>query len=707
MKSVRLALVFSCLFCSHSVAEVIPLGGGALQSLPAVQPSVTTVIQSFQYILPSSFYGILVAFIICNLIFFAACRDQGQGYVVIALTLLGLHHILAVDLAIWRQEQLPWLASLLPSLLIGSSIAWLSFTLHFYEKLSDPPTAFIIKAVSILALTLMISLPFIPQTTAILIATGTLLSSYSLVLYVSIHSWKRRNSSPLYISSAIICLTIASTLGLANDYTQHFIELNVFAYIKLLTVLAALLLTMSLAVRFHRLLIVKNSLTQVTKNMLLDTANTFDRQLARRTEVLTNNQDNLIQEIQLQKVSLEDTLDQLKASNQLKDDFLNKISHEFKTPLNGILGPLQLVKQTSLNNEQKDYVLSALGSGQKLSQLIDDVLDLSQLNAGLIKLKKEPFSLHATISHVYNVFQQYANEKGLKYVLEYSPKMPQFVKGDQQRLSQVLEKLIANAVKFTAKGTIKITADVLESYGENVALLFRVSDTGIGIPQDMQDGIFESFRQVERFFSRQYEGTGIGLAISYHLVKQMGGNISVESSPGTGSTFQFTVHLPVVVRKNTTTTQSNIREIKQQRPLQGKLLVVEDNKVNQMVLLGLLKKMGLSADIADNGKIALQMLKIKHYDLILMDCQMPVMNGFETTRAIRHNEGDGSRIPVIAVTANSQASNKIECVDAGMDDFIPKPINTDALYHKLSEWLFGDKRDTKFGNANRSSPLAP
>ncbi|MBL4865549.1 MAG: response regulator [Pseudomonadales bacterium] len=703
MKGFWLTLLFGCSICSQSIAEI--------NSASTIGASVVfTNDYSFHLIIQSFFYGVLATFIICNLVFFIASRDKDQLYLIIALTSLGLHHLLAIDLHLWRQQQYPWLTNLLPSLLICSSIAWLSFTKHLYEIFIGRQTEFFIKAGSLLAVGLIFILPLIPINVATLIATSILLTAFGTTIYLSFKSWQRHNNSAVYILAATICLFVGSSLNLSIIQSPLNIEYGIITTIKLLTTLAALLITISLAVRSHQILILKNSFSDITRKMISETGTHFDQQLAQRTQVLTNNQDSLIQQIHQNKSSLEDTLEQLKASNQLKDDFLNKISHEFKTPLNGIQGSLQLTKQTTLDDEQKNYVLSALSSSQKLSHLIDDVLDLSQLNTGQLKLESQPFSLITTITQACAAFRKQAIDKGLQFELMLSPKIPKVVKGDQHRFSQIIEKLVSNAVKFTDRGQIKITANVLESYGNNVALIVRVNDTGIGIPKEMQEGIFESFRQVERFFSRQYEGTGVGLAISYYLVKQMGGNISVESTPNNGSTFQFTVNLPVVEKKNSSP-MNLLREIKKQRCLQGKLLVVEDNKVNQMVMLGLLKKMGLNVDVADNGKIALQMLAIKHYDLILMDCQMPVMNGFEATQAIRQTEGKVSHIPIIAVTANAQASDKIACIEVGMSDFLPKPIKADALYDKLSEWLFQDNPDLSIDlsippkySPNHSSP---
>lgn len=691
MKSIWLTLLVSCIFCPSLYAasgiEITTVAQQQMSSWPNLQAT-----------LQGSFYGILFTFIIYNLVLFISYRDKVQGYFALALTSLLLHHLMAVDLAFWRQQEHPWITSLLPSALICSSFAWLSFTHHLYEKLITRKIEIFLRVASAALICLIIVLPFTPLTAATLISTYILLATFAWTIYLSYQSWKRRNYSALYILSAMICLYIGSSLNLTVSSSPLLMGYDSVTTIKLLSTLATLLVTISLSVRFHQLQLFKNSLTQITKKILTETGENFHEQLAERTQTLTEQQDTLTQEIDEKNAKLKETLVQLKTSNQLKDDFLNKISHEFKTPLNGIHGSLELTNQTALNEEQQRYVVTALTSSQKLSKLIDDVLDLSQLSAGLIKLNKEPFSLKDALTEAYELFQLPAQDKGLELILEIPDDLPQTVIGDQYRISQVLEKLIANAVKFTSHGKIIISANLLESVGDSAALLFRVKDTGIGIPQDMQEGIFESFRQVERFFSRKYEGTGIGLAVSYHLVKQMGGNISVESLPTAGSTFQFTINLPVIEEKSITLAPKlKIEDRENVLPLKGKILVVDDNNVNQMVMLALLKKLGLYADIADNGKIALQMLTIKHYDLVLMDCQMPVMNGFEATKAIRAKSGKDSRIPIIAVTANTQSSDKTACFEAGMNDFIPKPIKADSLYHKLSEWLIQDDEHSKSG----------
>jgi PAS domain S-box-containing protein len=361
-----------------------------------------------------------------------------------------------------------------------------------------------------------------------------------------------------------------------------------------------------------------------------------------------------------------------------KQQFLSNMSHEIRTPMNAIIGFTKVVLKTDLSEKQKEYLTAIKMSGDALIVLINDILDLAKVDAGKMTFEKIPFKLKSSISSMLHLFETKIQEKNLKLVTEYDPNIPSILVGDPVRLHQIILNLVSNAVKFTSKGKITVGVRLIDENEENTTVEFSVTDTGIGIPEEKTTKIFDNFQQASSGTSRIYGGTGLGLAIVKQLVEPQGGTINVESEVGVGTTFSFRLNfqktnLDAELDTEILELDSEINNIK--------VLVVEDIPLNQLLMKTLLDDFGFERDIAENGKIAVEKLKEKDYDVILMDLQMPVMNGFETTEYIR--ETLNSQIPIIALTADVTTVDLAKCKAVGMNDYIAKPVDERLLYSKI------------------------
>jgi signal transduction histidine kinase/response regulator RpfG family c-di-GMP phosphodiesterase len=395
------------------------------------------------------------------------------------------------------------------------------------------------------------------------------------------------------------------------------------------------------------------------------------------------------------------------SSIKVKEIFLANMSHEIRTPMNAILGFTRLLFETELSKEQKGFIDAIHFSGENLLVIINDILDLSKLQSGKMTIEKCEFNVYDLINGIVTVLRPKAQEKGLKLMSMIHSMVPSMIIGDPVRLNQILTNLITNAIKFTEKGTVSIDVNAFATTEhEEISLEFKVKDSGIGIPIDKQPQIFESFVQASADTTRKYGGTGLGLSIVKSLVALQDGKITLESQPGQGST--FTVHIPFIKSKTSKNSSSDsaVVESNTLEHIRGSaILVVEDNPVNQLLVKKVLGKTGCNVDIASNGIEGLELIKTKRYDVILMDIQMPEMDGYQTTYHIRNNLPQAlSGIPIIALTAHAFGPDVTKCIAAGMNDYISKPFKAEDLYAKISKHCQKEER-ARIINLNQSNEV--
>ncbi len=382
-------------------------------------------------------------------------------------------------------------------------------------------------------------------------------------------------------------------------------------------------------------------------------------------------------------------------ANAAKSRFLAAVSHEMRTPLNGIMGMAQVLQRSALDTEQRAQVGIIASSSRHLQSVIGDLLDLSRIEFGKLVFDERAFALRDMVDEVAALLQPVAEEKGLRFALAFDSRLPAEIVGDPSRIKQVLHNLLGNAIKFTSQGHVRLTVDRVDvDPQEPVMLRFGVQDSGEGVPAALAERIFDAFEQGPTANTRGRLGTGLGLTISRRLARAMGGDVVCEIHEGRGARFAFAMPLCLVpTSSHVAADPADTPNAPQDAPLSplpalaGRVLVVDDNPVNALVASAMLERAGLAADVVEDGLSAVQRMQAGGYDLVLMDCQLPVLDGWQATRRYRAVESPGRRLPIIAVTANAVRGDRERCLQAGMDDYIAKPVEIEALLDTVRRHL--------------------
>lgn len=605
------------------------------------------------------YYGILIVMMFYNMFIGLSIKDRTYLHYVGYIGFFTIFQACLFGHA--YQYFWPMMPKLNELVLSSSLLLSLMFAVNFsrsflqIEKQHPRVNKLLIAVVSLCAICFVISF-FVGYRISILLAVWVGFCSVLSIFIAAINSMLTGYRGAKLFLFAWITLLIASVvMGLtasgilpANIFTRHAAQVG--------SALEVILLSLALADRINRIKSEKRFIEKQSKLKLEE-----------------------------KNIELNHALNQLKKSNTLKDEFLATISHELRTPMNGIEGSLQVIQDGIVDGSVKPHVDAAAQSANRMTQLVDSLLEYSEIQSGNWHLHEQPFILDRIIKKFENEIKSDCSIKGISFNIINNTNLQYQLMGDSLRLQHMLFQLLDNAVKFTHKGSITLTINSYEIDG-GCQLSFTISDTGIGIATDTLKNIFESFRQMDGSFARQYGGLGIGLSLCKAIVDRMGGTISVDSALNEGTAFEITIDF----QKGNVIEES--KEINKGCLLSGNplILIVEDNPVNLMTLTAMVGKLGGRVETANNGKEAVDLANQKDYDCILMDCQMPILDGFEATKAIRTLGCRNSETHIIAVTANAMSGDRDRCLQAGMDDYIRKPVKKDVVFEKLQYWLVRD-----------------
>ncbi len=404
-----------------------------------------------------------------------------------------------------------------------------------------------------------------------------------------------------------------------------------------------------------------------------------------------DNDGNVVSCISIRRdiTDLHEAVAEAKRANAAKSEFLAMMSHELRTPMNAVLGMAQLLKNTELDPQQREYITAVTDGGEMLMTVLNDILDFSKIEAGKMQIENINVDVRHAVKRLERLWAPNARDKGLRFVCAIDDDVPSVVLGDITRIRQVIYNLLSNAVKFTQEGEVRLHVSAKAIGPEKTCLRFTVSDTGEGISEEAQKRLFSSFEQADKSTTRRFGGTGLGLAISKRLANLMDGDISVCSKPGEGSCFTFTLNAEVItagsLEKESSSKQSELPAQQPEQRRRLRILAAEDNPLNQRVLLSFLKPLQHHVTVASDGQEALDLLKTQSFDLVLMDVQMPRKDGLTAARELRASGGPNATIPVIAMTANAMSGDRQKCLDAGMSDYVAKPIDPRVLFTAIAK----------------------
>lgn len=600
-------------------------------------------------------YGVLLAMLIYNLFIFVSVRDTSYLYYILYIASFGLYQLSVNGAGIqyfWPDN--PWWANAATPFLIGSAgLFGCQFSRSFLHTREHSPwidrALLVLMAVGGLVMALAL---FSSYSIALRLATVLALAFTVVVFSAGALAWLRGMRVARYF-------IIAWTAFLAGGVINTLMVLGFLPYT----------FTTMYASQFGSALEVG----------LLSLA------LADRINAMKEERTRILQEAGRE---LEALNRELADNSRFKDEFLATVTHELRTPMNGVIGSLELMQTVKMDVELEQYQRTAASSARDMMRMVNDILALTELQAGKLYPRRQPFSLRGLVDGLRAQYGGKAAERGLQFVVELEDSLPDTLEGDAGKLAQAVGYLLENAIKFTHQGQVTLRIGAAGPLAGSMPLRIEVMDTGIGFVPPAEGSLYQRFRQLDGSMTRQYGGLGIGLAICRQLVELLGGSLQHQSQPGQGSTFTISIQLDLPVQRPQEVAAPLRRAggVPLRRPEQCTVMVVEDNAINQLVTRGMLLKLGYRVRTADNGAEALEVLRSEPIDAVLLDCQMPVMDGFATCRALRNLPGCADT-PVLAITAHSHSGDRERCLAAGMSDYLAKPVKFLELQALLHDWV--------------------
>lgn len=599
-------------------------------------------------------YGVLLVMLVYNLFIFLSVRDTSYLYYIFYIASFGLYQVSVNGAGVqyfWPDN--PWWANASTPFLIGSAALFgCQFARSFLHTAEHSP--WIDRALRLLmaigALVMVLALT-VSYAVSLRVATYLALLFTVVIFTAGIRAWLRGMRVARYFIfawSAFLAGGVINTLMVLGYLPYSFLTMYASQFGSALEVG---LLSLALADRI-------NAMKEERARIL--------QQASRELEVLNR---------------------ELADSNRLKDEFLATVTHELRTPMNGVIGSLELMQTVKLDVELEQYQKTAASSARDMMRMVNDILALTELQAGKLYPRREPFSLRGLFDGLRAQYGQQAADRNLAFDLLLDDKLPDTLEGDACKLAQALGYLLDNAIKFTHHGGVSLRVGAAGALTGSLPLRIEVIDSGVGFNAPADGSLYQRFKQLDGSMTRQYGGLGIGLAICRQLVELLGGTLQHESRPGQGSTFvvNLLLNLPAQPRESAPVVRRQ-GGVPRRHPEQCTVLVVEDNAINQLVTRGMLLKLGYRVRTADNGAEALERLREEPMDAVLLDCQMPVMDGFATCRALRQLPGC-AELPVLAITAHSHSGDRERCLAAGMSDYMAKPVKFLELQTLLHDWV--------------------